>query len=49
MKTNKLLKLEEPADYATLREWCMTICGYIVDVYPEMSTFVDGIKQIIIH
>lgn len=42
-----LLKLDKTAEYATLREWCITIGYFIVSTYPEMSDFVNGMKETI--
>lgn len=43
----KLLALEKTADYATLREWCITILDYLVTIIPELSDFVHEMKLVI--
>lgn len=43
----KLLGLDKTADYATLREWCVTILDFLVAIIPEYSYFVHGMKQVI--
>lgn len=35
--SKKLLGLDKTADYATLREWCLTISSFVSKAYPEMS------------
>lgn len=42
-----VLELDKTADYTTLREWCIVCCDFIVKEYPEMSDFVDQIKQVV--
>ncbi|SEW23659.1 hypothetical protein SAMN04487850_2274 [Prevotella aff. ruminicola Tc2-24] len=42
--SKKLLTLDKTADYATLREWCMTILEFLVIISPEMLEFVNGMK-----
>ena len=43
----KLLALEKTADYATLREWCITILDYLVTISPEYSYLVHEFKAVI--
>ena len=45
--SKKLLALEKTADYATLREWCITICSFVSKVYPEMSHMEKEISEAI--
>lgn len=47
--SKQLLELDNNADYAMLREWCMTCCDFIVRMYPEMTEFVTGVKNIIMR
>lgn len=48
--SKKLLGLDNTADYATLREWCLTISSFVSKAYPEMShvekEICDGIEKI---
>ena len=43
----KLLNLYKTADYATLREWCVTIYNFILDIYPEMVESLKEIEKIV--
>lgn len=43
----KLLKLDKTADYATLREWCVTIYNFILDLYPEMFNSLKEIEKVV--
>ena len=45
--SKKLLTLDKTADYATLREWCITICSFVSKVYPEMSHMEKEISEAI--
>jgi hypothetical protein len=48
--SKKLLRLDKTADYATLKEWCLTVSSFVSKVYPEMSNMekeiCEGIKKI---
>lgn len=43
----KLLNLYKTADYVTLREWCVTIYNFILDIYPEMVESLKEIEKIV--
>ena len=45
--SKKLLALEKTADYATLREWCITISSFVSKAYPEMSHMEEEINDAI--
>ncbi len=45
--SKKLLALDKTADYATLREWCITICSFVSEAYPEMSHMEKEISEAI--
>ena len=45
--SKKLLALDKTADYATLREWCMTIYNFLINLHPEMTDMLKEIERVI--
>lgn len=41
----KIMDLGKITDYAILREWCMTICDYILGIHPDMAYSLKEIKK----
>ena len=43
----KLLALDKTADYATLREWCITIYCFLIKIHPEIADMLKEIERVI--